>query len=311
MFNPSPTLPLFLSFYTATDLLAPSAESTFWPLAPSADGERNLDNQNRGLCLYVPNCFFLIYDPESRAFTTFFFKANGKHLQPMAATVHLGQERPVPLGTSNINSPTHRKSEQAKQHLATPECEMQSDGGACDKASGGRPAGKARAPGIEHLCNIYGFDLSDVRDILPCGGSSEEQNVPPELALPLPTHKISNHVPTRPPRPRANSGTPSLAFGQGRERLSSRSSPSKLVPSLSSSITPAAKSKMQGHSERDVDMETRDQGQGESCVDMDIWGSERVDSGLRGYRYYDVFRHFLCDLYRFYRLDDIFLRHVE
>jgi hypothetical protein len=226
----------------------------------------------------------------------------------MAANEHLGQERPVPLGTSNINSPTHRKSEQAKQHLATHECEMQSDGGSCDKASGERTAGKARAPGIQAFCNIYGFDLSDVRDILPCGGSSDEQNVPPELALPLPTQKMSNHVPTRPPRPRANSGTPSIAFGQGRERLSSRSSPSKHVPSRSSSITPAAKSKMQGHSERDE--ETRDHGQGESCVDMDIWGAERVDSGLRGYRYYDVFGHFLCDLYRFYRLEDRILRHV-
>ena len=223
---------------------------------------------------------------------------------------NLEQQRPVPLGPFNINSPTHRKSEQAKQYLATPECEMQSDKGSCDKASGERPTGGgARAPGIEHLCNIYGFDLSDVREILPCGGSSEEQNVPPELALPLPTQKISNHVPTRPPRPRANSSTPSLAFGQGRERLSSRSSPSKHVPSRSSSITPAAKSKMQGHSEPDVDMETRDQV--ESCVDMDIWGGERVDSGLRGYRYYDVFGLFLCDLYRFCLLEDIFLRHVE
>ena len=220
---------------------------------------------------------------------------------------NIGQQRAVPLGLSNINSPTHRK-EQAKQYLATSECEMQSDKGSRDKRLG-RECLSPRAPGTEHLCNIYGFYLSDVRDILPSGGLSEEQNVPPELALPLPTQKISNHVPTRPPRPRANSSTPSLAFGQGRERLSSRSSPSKHVPSRSSSITPAAKSKMQGHSEPDVDMETRDQV--ESCVDMDIWGGERVDSGLRGYRYYDVFGHFLCDLYRFYPLEDIFLRHVE
>jgi len=212
----------------------------------------------------------------------------------------VGEQRTVPLGLSNINSPTHKKSEQAKQHLATLECGMQSDKVPVDKSSLEGPTGdKARAPGIEHLCNIYGFDLGD--EILP-GGSSEEQNVPPEqLALPLPTQKISTHVPMRPPRPRANSSTPSLA---DKERLSSRSSPSKHVPSRSSSITPASKIKMRGHSERDVGMETRDQG--ESCVDMDIWGGERVDSGLRGYRYYDVFGHFLCYLYRLYRLKRFF-----